>query len=71
MKRIAIMGAGALGTILGAYIAQSGRDVLLIDTYKEHVDALNNHGAKVVGEDSLIVPVKPRDYVKTIHKYAE
>lgn len=58
MKKIAIMGAGALGTILGAYITLSGKDVLLIDNYKEHVDALNKYGAKVVGEDNLVVPVK-------------
>lgn len=56
--RIAIMGAGSLGTILGAYIARSGRDVTLVDSYKEHVDALNEHGAKIVGEVEFTQPVK-------------
>ena len=47
--RIAIMGAGSLGTILGAYITKAGYQVDLIDAYKEHVDALNEKGAHVVG----------------------
>lgn len=57
MKRIAIMGAGALGTILGAHITKSGREVTLIDVYKEHVDALNRDGATLVGEEDMVVPV--------------
>lgn len=55
--RIAIVGAGSLGTVLGAYIARSGRDVLLVDSYKDHVDALNKNGATVVGEEEFNVPV--------------
>ena len=39
--RIAIVGAGSLGTIVGAYLADGGLDVELIDAYQEHVDALN------------------------------
>lgn len=56
--RIALMGAGSLGTILGAYIAKAGRQIDLIDTYKEHVDALNEKGAHVVGTVDFTVPVK-------------
>ncbi|MBQ4649088.1 MAG: ketopantoate reductase family protein [Firmicutes bacterium] len=56
--RIAIMGAGALGTILGAYIAKAGYDVVLIDPYKEHVDALNEKGAHVIGKVDFVQPVK-------------
>lgn len=47
--RIAIMGAGSLGTILGAYVSKAGYDVVLIDPYQEHVDALNKDGAHVNG----------------------
>ncbi|MBW8384166.1 MAG: ketopantoate reductase family protein, partial [Youngiibacter sp.] len=56
--RIAIMGAGSLGTILGAYITRSGREIDLIDVNVEHVDALNNNGAKVIGHMEMVVPVK-------------
>lgn len=60
MKRLAIMGCGSLGTILGAYIAKAGRQVDLVDANKEHVDALNKNGAtiQVLGKDSFTVPVK-------------
>ena len=40
IQRIAVMGAGSLGTILGAYRSKAGRDVVLIDAYQAHVDAL-------------------------------
>ena len=56
-KRVAIMGAGSLGTILGAYITKGGRPVDLIDTNRAHVDALNSSGATVCGTVSLNVPV--------------
>ena len=52
------MGAGSLGTILGAYLAKAGYDVELIDPYKEHVQALNDQGAHIVGTVDFIQPVK-------------
>ena len=57
-NRIAIMGAGSLGTILGAYLSKAGLDVTLIDPYQAHVDALNTTGAHVVGKVEMTVPVK-------------
>ena len=56
--RTAILGAGSLGTIIGALIAKSGRQVDFIDSYKENVDALNANGATVTGFLDLNVPVK-------------
>ena len=47
--RIAIYGAGSLGTILGAYINKGGVSVELINRNKAHVDALQKKGAQVVG----------------------
>ena len=57
IMRIAVMGAGSLGTILGAYIAKAGYDVVLVDPYKEHVDTLNEKGAHVVGTVDFVQPV--------------
>ena len=56
-KRIAIMGAGSLGTILGAYLNKGGIKVDLIDAYKAHVDALNEKGAQVVGTTNFVQKV--------------
>jgi len=56
--RVAILGAGSLGTIVGAYLSAGGVDVELIDTYEAHVNALNQTGAKVVGTTEFVAPVK-------------
>lgn len=55
--RIGIMGAGSLGTILGAYLNKGGLAVDLIDANKAHVDALNEKGARVIGKSDFTVPV--------------
>lgn len=57
MKRIAIMGTGSMGTVLGAYIAKSGRQVDLIDANRAHVDAMNKNGASIIGFTEMTVPV--------------
>lgn len=56
--RTAIIGAGSLGTIIGALMAKDGRQVDLIDANRAHVEALNRHGARVTGEIELLVPVR-------------
>ncbi|MCL2122435.1 MAG: 2-dehydropantoate 2-reductase [Clostridiales bacterium] len=71
-KRIAVYGAGSLGTIVGALLSKAGKDVDLIDTNAEHVKALNEKGAKIIGHLDLLQPVKaifpddakePYDYI--------
>jgi 2-dehydropantoate 2-reductase len=57
--RTAILGAGSLGTIMGAVVSKNGGDVVLVDSFKEHVDALNEKGATVTGYlDLKNIPVK-------------
>ena len=56
--RVAILGCGAMGTVLGAYMTKNGCDVEMIDSYAEHVRALNEKGAHIVGTVDLTVPVK-------------
>lgn len=41
---ICFAGAGALGSSLGGVLAAGGSDVVLVDTWKAHVDAINQHG---------------------------
>ena len=55
--RVAIYGAGAMGTILGAYIAASGKQIDLITRNKEHVEAMKSHGARVLGHTDFTVRV--------------
>ncbi len=55
--RYAIYGAGSLGTVLGAYITKSGEKIDLINRNRAHVEALNQHGARIIGTVDLTVPV--------------
>ncbi len=47
--RVAIYGAGSLGTILGAYITRAGEQIELINRNKAHIEALQTFGAQIVG----------------------
>ena len=55
--RIAIYGAGSLGTILGAFISKAGVPIELINRNKTHVTALKEKGAQVVGTMNFNQPV--------------
>ena len=55
--RVAIYGAGSLGTILGAFISKAGVPVELINRNKAHVAALKDKGAQVVGTMQFTQPV--------------
>ncbi len=55
--KIAIYGAGAMGTVLGAYLTKSGLDVDLFARNKEHVEALKKKGAHIIGTTSFTVQV--------------
>jgi 2-dehydropantoate 2-reductase len=46
-KRIAIMGAGAVGGYAGAHMVQAGEDVTFIDPWPAHVEHMRTHGLRV------------------------
>ena len=48
-KRIAMMGAGALGGYVGGYFAHHGQDVTLIDFWPEHLEAIRTQGLDLDG----------------------
>lgn len=56
--RIAILGCGAMGTVLGAFLTKNGCQVDFIDNYEEHVKVLNEKGAHIIGKVDFTVPVK-------------
>lgn len=55
--RAAIYGAGAMGTVLGAYISRAGKQIDLITRNVAHVNALKATGAKIGGTVNFTVPV--------------
>ncbi|HXE17786.1 MAG TPA: 2-dehydropantoate 2-reductase [Stellaceae bacterium] len=46
-KKIAIVGAGAVGGYTGAHMVQAGEDVTFIDPWPENVERLRSHGLRV------------------------
>ncbi len=56
--RIAIYGAGSLGTVLGAFLARNGVDVDLVNHNAAHVKALQEKGAHIVGTVDFVQKVK-------------
>ena len=56
--KTAIYGAGSLGTVLGAYLTNSGVDVDLVNRNRAHVEALKKNGARITGTVDKLVPVK-------------
>lgn len=47
--KIAVIGAGAMGSIYAALMADAGHEVWAVDTWRDHVDAINGHGLRVEG----------------------
>jgi 2-dehydropantoate 2-reductase len=63
-RKIAIVGAGAVGAYVGAHMVRAGEDVTFIDPWPEHVEHMRRHGlyvthARDVAEFS--VPVRALD----------
>ena len=56
--RIAIIGAGAIGSVIGGLLCKAGEDVTLIGR-KSHVDAINHNGLILEGQSGkTIIQVK-------------
>ena len=56
--KYAILGAGSLGTVMGAYLTKRGVDIELVNRNAAHVAALREKGARVTGTVDMTVPVK-------------
>ena len=58
-KRIALVGAGAVGSNVGGLLTRAGLDVTLIDPWPDHVEAMRTDGLHVeLKEEQVLVPVK-------------
>jgi 2-dehydropantoate 2-reductase len=56
--RVTIIGTGAIGGTVGAYLIRNGHDVLLVDAAREHVEAMARDGLAIEGRDHFRVPVR-------------
>jgi 2-dehydropantoate 2-reductase len=48
-KRLLFVGAGAIGSYLGAFLSRAGHDVTLVDPWAEQVDTIRARGIRVTG----------------------
>ncbi|MBW3623010.1 MAG: 2-dehydropantoate 2-reductase [Armatimonadetes bacterium] len=58
--KIAVLGAGAMGSLFGGHLAEAGEDVTLIDVWREGVDALNAGGVRLEEKsgETRAIPVR-------------
>lgn len=69
--RIAFIGAGAMGSYIGGRIAQSGRNVTLIDPWNEHIEAIKRTGVQLLGTEGESSVRVTALHVDEIHELAK
>lgn len=50
--RVVVLGAGSLGSVFGAVLAEAGHEVVLVTRNADHVDAVNARGVRLVDDGS-------------------
>jgi 2-dehydropantoate 2-reductase len=79
--KVAVVGAGAMGSLFGALLAEAGADVWLVDVWEAHMEAVNSQGLLIEREGqvrcvALNATTDPREvgncdlvivFVKSIH----
>jgi 2-dehydropantoate 2-reductase len=47
--KVAVVGAGAIGGTVGAFLARAGHEVVFLDSEVAHVEAIRDHGLRIEG----------------------
>jgi 2-dehydropantoate 2-reductase len=57
--RIGVIGAGAIGCVVGGLLTKAGHDVTLVDQWPEHIETMKRHGLRLSGTcGEHTIPVK-------------
>jgi ketopantoate reductase len=57
--KIAVVGAGAIGSVIGGRLTEAGASVHLVDGWKEHVEAIQSEGLSLEKPNrTSTIPVK-------------
>ena len=69
--RIGIIGAGAIGSVVGGLLTKAGHDVTLADQWPEHVEQMRKHGLRLSGTcGEHLIPVNAI-HIHELQKIAE
>ena len=49
IRHVAIVGAGGMGALFGAILAEGGLEVTLVDTDQDHIEAIRRDGLRISG----------------------
>ena len=69
-KKIAVVGAGAVGGYTGAHMVRAGEDVTFIDMWPAHVDEMKKNGLRIThheGEEPFTVKVRALHLTEVQH----
>ncbi len=56
---VAVLGAGAIGSVFGGLLCEGGLEVILVDVWQDHVEAINRNGLRIVGHGGdRTVPIR-------------
>ena len=66
-KKILFVGAGAIGSYLGAFLTRAGHDVTLVDAWADQVEAIRQNGISVTGPHD---PFQARPTAVHLHEAA-
>lgn len=58
--KVAVVGCGAIGGVVGAMLHVAGEDVVLVDTNQAHVDAIRERGLLIDGDGIEPTTIRPR-----------
>ena len=66
--KIVIVGAGAMGSLFGGLLAEADNEVVLVDIWKDHVDAINKKGLWIEGfSGNRFVEIKAANEINDIN----
>jgi 2-dehydropantoate 2-reductase len=58
--KIGVIGAGAMGSVIGGLLAKSGNEVTLVEVWKQAVDSINSNGLKIEDKGGGVETLKVR-----------
>lgn len=69
-KTIGIIGAGPVGGILAAHLLSAGHTVMIVDSWKDHIERIRTDGLKITGREEICVqPVHLSGSVKALDDF--